>query len=419
VPSRDTTRELIAAYDHHAPSLPAVAATVHDEIRANGPVVWSSNYDGFWVAADYDSVLEVAKDADLFSTENQMGAGPRKGTAMPSNPIESGMLECPAGRQLRIRRALAPWFSRSATEHRRPEILEDTRFCLDQIIEKGEGEVISDLAGPVSALLTMRMLGMPRDDWRNYSDIMHRSMSTPQDSPDRPEVDQGLAWMFQQFQTAALAARAHPGDDLVGILATMQLDGEPMPIDEVVGNMFLLVAAGVDTTANLVAHAFLHLTRDRAARDWLMDDRARLADACEEYVRYFSPVPGVARTVTQPCTLGGRELRADDRLWILWSAANRDPKVFDDPAELRLDRAPRKHLGFGWGTHRCIGANSARAMWDVIMNEVLDRIPDFVADESRAVRYTSIGIIDGWSEVPITFTPGRPLGRPEPASHAR
>jgi cytochrome P450 len=214
----------------------------------------------------------------------------------------------------------------------------------------------------------------------------------------------------EELYTLARARREEPRDDLASYFTQLEIDGELMGIDEVVGNLQLIVAGGSDTTTTLMAQSLLLLHRNHDARAWLQEDYSRLKLACEEFLRYVTPVQGLARTVKTPSVVGGKELRLYDRLWMAWASANRDPQAFEDPDELRLDRWPNRHMSFGVGPHRCIGSNIARVTFAVVIEQVLTRMGDYVVDESRTERYPSIGVINGLIRLPVTFTPGPRLG---------
>src|SRR5207302_6865108 len=112
--------------------------------------------------------------------------------------------------------------------------------------------------------------------------------------------------------------------------------GSPLPLHEVVNTLELVLNGGVGSTTHLLGNALMHLNEDRAAREWLREDFSRLPVACEEYLRYFAPVPGLARTVMTRCELGGQTLEENERIWLNWLAANHDPQLFDEPATLKL-----------------------------------------------------------------------------------
>src|SRR5207302_4917123 len=124
---------------------------------------------------------------------------------------------------------------------------------------------------------------------------------------------------------AVVERREQPNDDIISFVANMKVDGRPIPMEDVLGVLELLLIGGVETTASLLGSALMHLHADRKAREWLQDDLSRLPVACEEYLRYFAPVTGLARTVTSRCQLEGQTLEEDDRIWLSWAGANRDP----------------------------------------------------------------------------------------------
>jgi cytochrome P450 len=120
----------------------------------------------------------------------------------------------------------------------------------------------------------------------------------------------------------------------------------------------LLIGGGFDTTTALTAHALEWLYENPADRERLSRDRDVLLDsATEEFLRFYTPAPGDGRTFSQDCEIDGVQFKEGERLWLSWSMANRDPQVFPDPNEIRLDRKNNRHSSFGLGIHRCIGSN--------------------------------------------------------------
>ncbi|MGE0386851.1 MAG: cytochrome P450 [Gammaproteobacteria bacterium] len=401
----------VVDFDHHSQHYADHAHEIYAGLRARCPVAWTGAHDGYWILSRYEEMSVVSRDDKLYSSHKDVPDGPRKGITLPSTgPIRTGIIETDPPAFTRIRRAVNSWFSPHAVEKLRPEILEYTTWAIDRFIADGRGDLVVDLASPVPALLTLRMLGIPLSHWERYADAMHRGVYVPPGSPERDEVNALYMWVLQQITAAAHERRERPGEDFISYLAQLEFEGEKLPIEDVIGNAMLLLAGGVDTTTALMGHTFVHLHRDRAARAWLMQDPARMTMACEEYLRVYTPVQGLARTVTQPCTLAGQQLDTHDRLWISWQAANLDPAVFEDPETIKLDRFPNHHAAFGLGRHRCLGSTIARFVWNTVVSEVLRRMPDYEVDLPAAVRYTSIGIVNGWATLPARFTPGRALG---------
>ena len=132
--------------------------------------------------------------------------------------------------------------------------------------------------------------------------------------------------------------------------------------------------------------------------------------ACEEFIRYYSPIHALARTAKDDVDLDGWHIGKGERVMLAYAAGNRDPDAFDDPEQVRIDRFPNKHVGFGAGMHRCLGSFLARLMFQVMVTEVLNRMPDYRVIEEDCVPYPSVSKVNGWIHIPAVFTPGRKVG---------
>jgi len=130
--------------------------------------------------------------------------------------------------------------------------------------------------------------------------------------------------------------------------------------------------------------------------------------ACEEFLRYFSTAPLLARTAARDARIGDQDVRRGERIALAWASANRDPEEFEDPEVLRPDRARNRHVAFGTGIHRCLGANLARAELASVLSGVLTRMPDYRIDRAASERYPTIGLVNGWVSLWADFTPGQP-----------
>jgi cytochrome P450 len=204
--------------------------------------------------------------------------------------------------------------------------------------------------------------------------------------------------------------RETPQDDLLTLLATGTIDGEPLDRDRIQALAFNIMAGGVDTTTSLTSNALLYLGRRPDQRRRLIDEPELLPLACEEFVRYVSPIQGLARNAKRDVEVNGWRIDEGDRVLLAYASANRDPEAFDDPDELRLDRYPNKHIGFGVGMHRCLGSFLARLMFQVMMTEVLTRMPDYRIEEEGIQPYHTIAKVNGWIHIPATFTPSKKVG---------
>lgn len=393
--------------DHHAAEYRERWPEIYDDIRNSGcPVAHSSHYGGFYVVNRYADVAEIARDDETYSSENDLGQGPRQGITIPAPPVHSGPIETDPPRLAQLRNVLMKPLSPSSSRKWEPWLRDLTNHFIDGFIESGQGDLVLNIGNPVPAIFTMQFLGLPLDDWEHYAMPMHQVVYA---SPGTPELEEAYLGIFKFLESlnAALAdRRVNPANDFMTQIVQAEIDGEPISDQDALEMAFLIVAGGVDTTTGLLASAL----------DWLEQhpqERARLAaspelipKATEEFLRYVSPVQGNARTVVRECEFRGEKFVEGDRVLLSWAAANRDPDAFERPHEMNFERFPNRHQAFGIGMHRCAGSNIARILFGVMLGEVLRRLPDYVIDRDRAEPYADIATVNGWKSQPVTFTPG-------------
>lgn len=393
------------AFDHHSAQFAAGPHKILSELREGCPVAWTEAHGGYWVVTKYDDIATIVRDDLTYSSQHDP-EGPKQGVMLPPIPTQAGILEMDPPEFRIIRRALASYFSPSAVESLREEILDLTTKCIDEFIENGEAELIDQLASPVPAMLTVRMLGLPMSQWKPLADVYHKGAYLPSTEENMAQIHGMLLGVYGQLLEAVEARRAEPRDDLISAVASLRIDGELLSLEVAAGVLQNLAAGGVDTTTSLIAHTLVHLDTVPQDRQFLLEDPARAHIACEEFLRVYTPIPGFARTVTADHEFGGQQLCKDDRIWFSWASGNRDRNMFEDPDEIQLDRFPNRHMSFGLGAHRCLGSNLARTVWEIVMGEILTRLPDYRVDHDAAQRYPDCGDIDGWVSVPVSFTPG-------------
>lgn len=401
-------------FDHHSPDLVDDLPGAYARLRETCPVVHTNAHGGFWVVTSHELVAEVAHNHEVFSSDNDPNHERRGygGNTIPGNPVRFGFVQSDPPYWTAVRRLMNPFFSPPAVDRWRPTIRDVTTACIDRIIDKGEGDVIEDLASPIPAVLTLLLLDIPLDRWRTYADAMHHLNTSAQGTPAGDAAAAELGVVAEDL-TTIIAERMQPGwegTDVLSALCRSEVEGRRLTADELLGEALLLVNGGVDTTTSLLGSAVAWLDGHREERDRLRADPTLLPLACEEFLRYFAPVTAMARTCSRDTELGGVAIREGEPVLMAFVGANRDPDVFDDPDAVRLDRWPNRHTSFGLGVHRCIGSNFARAEIHIVLEEVLRRLPDLSVDVSNGRRYPDFGVNQGWVNLPMRFTPGSPLG---------
>lgn len=399
-------------FDHHSQIFADNWREVTADLRGRCPVAWTEAHGGYWVVSRYEDVKKVALDDQTFSSDNDT-AGERHhggGAAIPSAPMQLIPLEMDPPTFTAFRKLLNPKFSPAASELWRPFLRQAADYMIDQVCESGECDLVKDIASPVPAMLTMRLLGLPLDNWEDVATPFHELSWAVPDSEMYQRAIEGVFRVLGQLSVELVSRRAAPTDDMLSYLATADLEGRALTDEEILKVCFLMLIGGVDTSTGLLAHTFAWLAQHPDQRQRLIDDPGLLPIATEEFLRWVSPAPALARTVTAETELGGQKLCPGDRLLLLWGSANQDEEMFDHPDEVDLDRWPNRHQAFGLGAHRCLGSNLGRVQFQEVLLAVLSRMGDYTVDMSAAQRYPSLGQVNGYTTLPARFTPSKPIG---------
>lgn len=403
-------------FERHGPGFREGFVEQTHELHAKCPIAWTGSYEDHWVVSGMDQVFAVARRPEVTNFRDADGSvNGYKGISIPAydyGPYDTpSFLELDPPEQTDFRKVLNPYMSPAAVARWVPVIDELVHACLDDHIESGSIDFIDDLATIVPAVTTMGMLGLPLADWIVHSEAQHALMYTPPGSPDYARVMEIVMASRAALTEAVPEVRANPRPGFTEALINATIAGKTLSDQEITGTMMLLVGGGFDTTTALTGQSLLWLSKHT-------DERARLAaeidtlldPATEEFLRFFTPAVGDARTFSKDVEVEGVEFKEGERVWVSWSMANRSPEIFPNPDEIDFDRTGNRHAAFGLGIHRCIGSNVARVVFKRMMTAVLDRMPDFVIDPDAVVHYESVGQINGLVNLPATFTPGERRG---------
>jgi cytochrome P450 len=417
---RDVSADVAVDFDHHSDEFNRNELAVNAELRRRCPVAWNENYGGFWFVTSYEAVARIARDGETFAHKYEPKAADgvdyqgEMGVPRPEGQPPLGIGEVDGPYHQALRRALAPFFSPGAVETMRPFMEQSVHWFLDQRIDDGQMDLVLDYASPVPAILTMRLMGLPYENWQLYANLFHSVMAAPQDSDGYATAIAEVPAMMAGLLKLAATRRADPRDDLTSFLVRFEFDGRRLDDTQLVDILWNLIGGGVDTTTSQTSLSLLHLGTHPDLRQRLIDRPELYGTAVDECLRYFSVNQQLSRTVTRDVVLGGQQLRRNDRVIISWLAANHDEHEFERPDEVVLDRGPNRHVAFGLGPHRCIGSHLARVMFEVMVRAVLDRIPDYQVDVDGVYEYLGNPSMTGLANLPVTFTRGESRGTPRP-----
>lgn len=399
------------AFDHESPEHAEVWPEEFRQMRERCPVAWTERHGGYWVATSYDAVVEMARDPATFSSHKTFDPATGTGTGgitIPFTPIPRGLpVEADPPEWDGMRGLINRRFAPKAVEGYRHDARNFATALLNRVIETGEMDLVNDFTGPVPAMVTMKLMGLPLSEWREFADPLHAMVFTPKEAQEYPDVIAGVEWIFKRCAEEFLRYKALPEEDnLLSYFAHQSVDGRMLDVGEVLSMSNNIITGGVDTTTALTSHALAYLADHPDAKARLMTDPTLVPFAREEFLRIFTPIHCLARNVKRDVEIAGQTLETGDPVMLAWAAANRDPEVFENPDEVIFDRSSNRHLAFGSGIHRCIGSSFARMMFEEMIAQMFARIPEWEIDYANARRYRSVGTINGWETMPIRFAPG-------------
>ncbi|MEU8125448.1 cytochrome P450 [Spirillospora sp. NPDC049024] len=369
---------------------------VYAQLREEAPVHRNDEED-FWVLSRHEDVTAAFRDFRRFSSANGILLEPS--VWGPQARRHASFLAMDPPEHTRMRGLVAKALTPRRVADLEPRIRDIARGHLDRALDGAEFDLVADYAAPFPMDVISELLGVPeadRGELRRLADaIVHRQQGLQDGTRACREAIPALAGHFHDL---IAERRARRRDDLVSALLDAAEGGDHLTEAEIIGVLFVLVAAGTGTATNLISNAWhcawRHLDRPSAAF-------GRVGDWIEETLRLETPAQADGRTVTGEFTLHGVTVPAGARVLLVLGAANRDPRAFRDPDRFDLARDTTAKISFGSGRHYCIGADLARLEARIALEELAARVGDYDIDEARARRLAS-PYVRGFAELPTT-----------------
>ena len=348
---------------------------IYKQLRDEHPCYWDG-VQKIWGISRYRDVIDIEKNTKLYSSAS--GSRPR---------IESGgsMINKDDPVHQAQRRLVVREFTPRAVRQLEDNIREHVTRIIDNVSQKGECDVVRDLAAPLPANIISEKLGFPEELWEKcqwVSEVtMHDAGQYPLDGSDRdnfsfPSVD-AIMWFAEACMEVMEERRKEPKDDLISTWVNAEIDGEPLTDDEIVQEALLVLDGGAETTRTVIGAICYELIRHPEQREILKANPDILGETgVEEFIRWVSPVLNMRRTATADHEFHGQSINAGDEILLMYASANRDERVFEEPEKFDVLRQHNNHVAFGFGTHFCLGAWLARIEIKVMFEELLKRIPD-------------------------------------------
>jgi len=384
-------------------------------LRASGPVVATRFplVGDVWITTTHDATAEVLKDGSTFTLRKEDGkvAGLRWWMPKLVTTIANNMLTMDEPDHTRLRSIVDEAFRRRAIVAMEPRIRAIADDLAAKLFASGSpADLVQCYARILPLAVISELLGLPVADrprfiaWANKMSSLTNVVSFFR-----------LLFAFRKMR-AYLAqqlelARVQGGEGLIAELVQVEREGGQITPDEMVSMVFLLLAAGSETTTHLISGSVYELLKDPGLRDWLEEDWSRAGLAVEEFLRFVSPVQfSKPRYLRRDVELEGVRLKQGDRVMVMLAAANMDPAVHDQPERLDLERKPNRHVSFGTGIHFCLGHQLARIEAACALQALFTRWPKLgLAVDPSEIHWRKRPGIRAIAKLPVIEVGGQPV----------
>jgi cytochrome P450 len=395
-------------YDPYDAAIDADPYPVWRRLRDDSPLYYNEQYD-FYALSRFADVHAASLDWQTYSSARGtvveiIDTDPPFEDAPDSDASLGMMIFMDPPRHDELRRLV----NRAFTPRRVAALDGRVRELCAEFLEPRRGsagfDYVEDFAAKIPTMVIGALLGVPSEDQdqlRQWGDVMMRFEAEGVSAEKIEAIEHFSAYMEAMVEDR----RRAPRDDMVSDLLSAEItrdDGSRRKLDhrEVMAFFTLLELAGSETTARLLGWASVLLARHPDQRAKLVANRALVPNAVEELLRYEPPSPIQARFTTGPAVWHGQVVPAHSRIALLTGSAGRDEREYRDPDRFDVERVFDRHVTFGYGIHFCLGANLARLEAQVVIEETLDRFPEWHVDESR-VELVRTSTVRGPSHVPI------------------
>ena len=378
------------------------------ELRDRSPVAWceASGFDPFWAVTGHEDLVWMSKQPGIFENAPLSFIAPNESFGeVDLNALVHELLQMDPPEHREYRAVTSGYFTPRAIETLRPQVVR----CVDEILDRASElsgqpfDFVEQVAAVMPILVIADMLGLPPEDREKFfrwtNEIVAPNDPEYQREPGVSPFPAAVQELMAYFAEMVAERRKHPTSDVTSVIANAVIQGGPMPDLELQSYLALLIVAGNETTRNAISGGLIAFLDNPGEWARLNADPGLLKPACEEIVRFTSPLIQFARTPNRDIEVHGQQIAAGETMGVFYPAANRDPKVFDEPDRFRIDRHPNRHVGFGIGEHVCLGAHLARMELQELFGALSRRMTD--AEVVGPVERSASSFIGGIKRLPV------------------
>ncbi|KAA1191909.1 cytochrome P450 [Pseudohalioglobus sediminis] len=385
------------------------------KIRESGPVHWMDDPTRdvpYWLVTGRDEIDFISKNPQLFSSEAKSVLADEYSEEELATIQRHMTINMDPPRHLKNRAIVRSVFTPRAIDSYEERFREHARNIIDRVASRGECEFVEEVAAELPLLAILELCGIPSEDRHDFFHWTNAMMfnDDPEMAVDKEAAEMASFHVIEYAMKLAAQHEENPKDDIIGALLKGTQGEEGFNQDEFVWFFLMLIAAGNESTRTVTSHGMRLLMENPDQLQYLVDHPDKIADACEEMLRYNTAFILMRRTVMEDIELGGHQLKKGDKLIMHYHTVNHDESIFgDDAMKFDVTRAQRmpnlykEHRSFGIGQHFCLGSHLARLELRIMMEEIIPRLrnPKFAGP----VRYTRGSLVNGIKHMPITFDP--------------
>lgn len=406
VPPAASAKDL--AFNPLDPAFIADPYPFYRRLRETAPVLKTPQ--GFWLITRYDDVGFVLRDKRfgkdfVGNMLRRYGANRMDEPAVAS--LAKTMLVQDPPDHTRLRGLVTKAFTARRVADMRPRIKVLVDQQLDRVADKGEMDVMRDLAHRLPVLVICDMLGIPEQHRApflvggNVNGRILEPVPMTREELDQANLTTQMAGVY--FNQLCELRRREPQDDLTTELVKAEEAGDKLSAEELQANISLLFGAGHETTTNLIGNGLLALHRNPEQWEQLKADPSLIPNAIEELLRYDSSVQLTGRVTHAEVEVGGVTIGAEESIVTLLGAANRDPAQYPDPDRLDIGRPHVRPMSFGGGIHHCLGAQLARLEAELVFAALVERLPNLTLPEKDTPAWRRSFTLRGLNKLPAVW----------------
>jgi cytochrome P450 len=350
-----------------------------DALREKHRFFWNDHAQGYWVLTRFNDIREAFQDTETFSNHSIVAVDPD-----PAYRFLPSYSDPPI--HMKYRAPMNRWFSPKAVAAYAPTLHQHAAELMDEIVEQGSVDFLTAFGDPYPARNFAAVIGLPASDVPFFIECSNRISGTVNAvNADPVGAMNDIKAYFAVLLADRRKTRRDENTDFLTLLMNTDIDGRPLDDEEFLDICMTLTFGSLDTTKSVLGWSFWHLATHPSDREWVVRDPGIIPSAIEEFLRAY-PIVSMARKATKDVEFHGCPIKKDDMVLLSIQSATRDPEVFAEPDQVKLDRSPNRHIAFGASEHRCLGSHLARAELQIAVEEWHRRIPDYRIAPGEEVR---------------------------------